>query len=150
MKRSLKYFATPALAVLLGAAAANAQQIIGQVNALTLNGMPVSFPEVMTPGLGDLAKAGNGVVLVDPAISQTGFEFQQYLLAHESGHLVGLPAETSADAYAGRLLKIAGFTPTQMQVVYSGMLQFLSPVGDATHPPSPARVEIVRSAYEGQ
>lgn len=146
MKNISKYAVV--LSVLAAATLPLSAQVAGQVSALTLNGSLVNIPVVVTPGLGDIARAGNGVILVDPSITTMPWEGQQFILAHEAGHVVGLTSEAMADAYAGKILHIAGFTPAQMQVVYASMGRFLCPWGDTTHPPSPERIAIVKSAYE--
>ena len=136
------------LGLSLCAISANAQQVVGSVRAPAPNGLVVSVPVVMQSGLGDDARGWNGVVYVDPKVRQMPYEFQQMLFAHEAYHAIWHSAsETDADAFAGRVLRIAGFSPAQMDAVLRQMIQFLSPTGDASHPPASTRVQIVRQAY---
>ena len=134
--------------LLLGIQTAVAQQVVGSVKAPTGDGEIVSIPVVMSSGLGDLARGGNGVVYVDPSVANLPYEFKQMLLAHEAYHaLTNSMSETSADCYAANVLRIAGFTPLQMQVVYQGMARHLSLFPDATHPGLQQRLEIVKGCY---
>jgi hypothetical protein len=136
-------------ALLLALSALSAQVRVDMVRALSVNGSRVSIPVYMMPpnSIGDLARGGPGGILVDPSINQQNYEFYQYVLAHEAGHAVGITTETGADYYAGKLLRLEGFTPRQMNAVCWEMLRVLSPDGDATHPPSSVRVRIVMAGY---
>jgi hypothetical protein len=122
---------------------------VGAVTAPTLNGGMITIPVVLQPGLGDIAKAGPGVIYADPAITMLPWEGQQFILGHEAGHEVGILNEAQADAYSARVLRMAGFTPQQMQIVYATMARALSPVGDWSHPASAQRIAIVQAAYNG-
>ena len=122
----------------------------GVVQIMTPAGNMVAVPVIVTPGLGDIARGGNGRVLVDPYLMTLPFEFQQLVFAHEGAHAIGIMNEAQADYFAGVTLRIAGFTPNQMQTVFACMLQFLSPMGDGRHPPSRQRVGIVQAGYASQ
>jgi hypothetical protein len=130
------------------AALADAQQ--GVVSVIAPNGTPVSVPVVVRPGLGDIARGGNGIVAVDPMLLRMPWEFQQMVLAHEAAHGVGIMNETAADYFAGQMLRLAGFGPGQMQIVFASMARFLGSWGDATHLPVQARVQVVMAGYSGQ
>jgi hypothetical protein len=134
--------------MLASLAIASAQQ--GVVNVVSLNGMPVAVPVFVQQGLGDIARGGNGAVLIDPALLSMPYEFQQFVLAHEAAHAIGIANETMADRYAGQMLRMAGFGQLQMQVVFNSMSAFLGSWGDATHLPAQSRIQVVVAAYNGQ
>jgi hypothetical protein len=48
------------------------------------------------------------------------------------------------------MLRMAGFGPIQMQLVFASMQGFLGPWGDATHLPSQTRIQVVMAGYSGQ
>jgi hypothetical protein len=126
--------------------AANAQQ--GSVTVVSPNGGLVNVPVFVQPGLGDIARGGNGAVLVDPQLLSMPWEFRQFVLAHEAAHAIGIMNETAADYFGGQNLRIAGFTPAQMQVVFASMNAFLGAWGDATHLPAQQRIKVVWAAYK--
>lgn len=149
----MKYLTNRVVVLLILAAdlsvSLSAQQVVGQVAAPALNGAMVNVPVVMTTGLGDIARAGNGVILVDPSLTMLPWEAQQFILGHEAGHVMGIMNEAGADAYAGSVLRMAGFTPAQMEIVYANMARLLCPWGDTTHPASAQRIAIVQASYNG-
>jgi hypothetical protein len=126
----------------------NAQQYA--VSVIAPNGTPVSVPVAVTPGLGDIARGWIGIVLVDPRLLAMPWEFQQVVLAHEAAHAIGIMNETAADYFAGQMLRMAGFGPNQMQIVFASMSAVLGSWGDATHLPSQARKQVVMAGYNGQ
>jgi hypothetical protein len=95
-------------------AVAHAQQ--SSVTVIAPNGGPVSVAVYVRPGLGDIARGGNGAILIDPQLLSLRWEFQ-FVLAHEAAHAIGIMNETAADYFAGQNLRISGFSPGQMQVV---------------------------------
>lgn len=138
------------IAILLAVAfagTARAQQ--GSINLVALNGMPVTVPVFVSQGLGDIARGGAGRVFIDPSLLQYPREFQQFVLAHEGAHAIGIADETEADRYAGRILRLAGFGQAQMQVVFQCMVAFLGPWGDATHLPAQLRIQVATAGYNG-
>ena len=119
----------------------------GVVRVLDLNGNFVAIPVYARQGLGDIARGGNGAVLVDPIVIEMPYAFQQFLFAHEAAHVIGIFDETAADCYAGRMLRVAGFTHYQLQAALNGVLNVASPYGDSTHLPSGARTQVVLTCY---
>lgn len=143
-----KTFLTTALLLATFSTLADAQQ--STISVVAPNGMRVPVSVMVMPGFGDIARGGNGTVLVDPALLAKPWEFQQAVLAHEAAHAIGIMDETAADYFAGQMLRIAGFGPSQMQVVFASMAAFLGPWGDATHLPVRSRIQVVLAGYNGQ
>jgi hypothetical protein len=74
----------------------------------------------------------------------------QLVLAHEAGHLLqrdtSAQREQRADYFAGRAMRIEGYTSRDMAQVREEMLRILGR-GDATHPPAEQRVQITMRGF---
>ena len=130
-------------------------QRVSSVTVPDLNGRLVSFRVYSTPSLNNVAKADliNRRILInwdrllryDPS-DQT----IRLVLAHEAGHLVyqdlSAEREYKADYFAGRTMRIEGYTSRDMAVVRQDMLRILGR-GDSTHPPAEERVRITMQGY---
>ena len=77
-------------------------------------------------------------------------QFVQFVLAHEAGHLImrdrGIGSESTADFYAGKMLRLAGFTADDMATLQRDMLRIYGG-GDDKHPGNSQRVMVLMRGY---
>lgn len=130
-----------------------------RVNSITVPSLDgrssVTFPVYSVPGLNNIAKAdiANGTILVNwqrLMRYQPSSQLVRLMLAHEAGHLLhrdlSAEREDRADYFAGRTMRIEGYTSRDMAIVRQDMLRILGR-GDSTHAPSGERVRITMQGY---
>ena len=128
-----------AMAVLAVAGASHAQV------CFNARGQPV--PTIQNPYLNDAAHAyPNGVIEVNPMVIQRlSIDLQQFVLAHECAHEMGIFNESQADCYAIKTGRAQGWLSfsdfPELQAVFA-----TSP-GDWSHLPGPVRVRIMWACY---
>jgi len=130
-------------------------QRVKSVTVPDLRGRMVSFRVFSSPGLNNIAKAdlAGNLILVnwERLLSYNPSpQLVQLVLAHEAGHLLqrdtSQQREQRADYFAGRTMRIEGYTSRDMDLVGQEMRRILGR-GDATHPPSEQRVQITMRGY---
>jgi hypothetical protein len=137
------------------AASAAWGQRVSSITVPGLDGRQVTFPVYSVPGMNNIAKAdiANGTILVNwqrLMRYQPSSQLIRLMLAHEAGHLLhqdlSAEREDRADYFAGRTLRIEGYTARDMAIVRQDMLRILGR-GDSTHAPSAERVRITMQGY---
>ena len=130
-------------------------QRVSSITVPGLDGRQVTFPVYSVPGMNNIAKAdiANGTILVNwqrLMRYQPSSQLIRLMLAHEAGHLLhqdlSAEREDRADYFAGRTLRIEGYTARDMAIVRQDMLRILGR-GDSTHAPSAERVRITMQGY---
>lgn len=130
-------------------------QRVKSVTVPDLKGHMVTFPVYSSPGMNNVAKAdiAGGLILVnwERLLGYTpSSQLVHLVLAHEAGHLLeqdySAQREERADYFAGRAMRIEGYTTRDMALVRYDMLRILGR-GDGTHPPAAQRVAITMRGY---
>jgi hypothetical protein len=130
-------------------------QRVRSITVPDLRGTLVNLPVVSSPAMNNIAKAdlADGVILVNWErflALRPSAQTIQLVLAHEAGHLLqqdtSINREKRADYFAGRAMRMEGYTSRDMEIVRADMLRILGH-GDATHPPAAERVEITMRGY---
>lgn len=142
--------------VLTAVAAATAWgQRVSSITVPDARGRMVTFPVYSVPSLNNLAKADltNRKILVNWQKLQRYQPSEQLVhlvLAHEAGHLLHQDLsevrEDRADYFAGRTMRLEGYTSRDMAIVREDMLRMLGR-GDSTHAPAEQRVRITMQGY---
>jgi hypothetical protein len=130
-------------------------QRVRSITVPDLRGKLVNLPVLSSPGLNNIAKAdlAGGMILVNwerLLALRPSTQTIQLILAHEAGHLLQQDTsenrERKADYFAGRALRMEGYTYSDMEIVRRDMLRILGR-GDSTHPPAAERVQITMQGY---
>jgi hypothetical protein len=139
-----KAMAIAVCAVVLTATAAVAQCSAG---AAIIGGRQMQCPAriCVQPGLGDLAKGGRGLVLLDPRLFMYPPAVQQFVFSHECAHAQGYTDEQAADCQAICWAKQAGSLNISMLRQICASVFFFP--GDWTHFPGPARCNIMATCF---
>jgi hypothetical protein len=130
-------------------------QRVKSITVPDLHGKLVTFSVWSSPAMDNIAKAdlAYNVILVNwerLLRLNPSPQLVQVVLAHEAGHLLqrdtSAQREALADYFAGRAMRIEGYTSRDMAIVRGEMLRILGQ-GDATHPPAAERVQITMRGY---
>ena len=141
--------------LLMTCASAAWGQRVRSITVPDLKGKLVNLPVLSSPALNNIAKAdlAGGMILVNwerLMALRPSSQLIQLVLAHEAGHLLQQDTspsrEKKADYFAGRAMRMEGYTSRDMEIVRVDMLRILGR-GDASHPPAAERVDITMQGY---
>jgi len=135
------------LTAVLIATQANAQ--VFPPGTFSIDGIPVNCggaSTVLTQGLGDVAKAIPGRILIDIDAFQTlPTGVKLFVYAHECGHQIYGPNENTADCFAVKLGRNQGVIDYNvLQSICQSV--YFSP-GDWTHMPGPLRCQQMLACF---